>query len=121
MDGQRWRDAMSILSRRNALLGSVSLVAILCGALLYVQGGSSTTTLQFSDKEKPGISFYEVKKAVDPYVDSLIERSEKDFKIKYTPADRERIHTRVWDKVRLVFSEVYGNQDEKVLNKDDKK
>jgi hypothetical protein len=70
---------MSILSRRKMLLGSVSVLAIF-GAVLYARSGSGTTTLQFFDnKEKPTISFVQVRKTLDPYVDALIERSEKDF------------------------------------------
>jgi hypothetical protein len=102
---------MSILSRRKMLLGSVSVLAIF-GAVLYARSGSGTTTLQFFDnKEKPTISFVQVRKTLDPYVDALIERSEKDFGVKYSEADRQRIHTRVWDKIQLVFSEAYNPKE----------
>jgi hypothetical protein len=99
---------MSILSRRSVLLGSVSVLAI-CGALLYVRSGYGIpTSLQFSDdRDKPTISFVEARKALDPYLDSMIERSEKDFGIKYSAEDRQRIRTRTWDRIQLVLSEVY--------------
>jgi hypothetical protein len=98
---------MSILSRRNVLLGSISILAI-GGGFLYPQIGLSTTTLNFSDdKEKPIISFVEASKTLAPYVDSMMERAEKDFGVKYSIADRQRIHTRMWDKVHLVLLEAY--------------
>jgi hypothetical protein len=95
------------------LLASVSALVI-AGAVICGHVGLGKTVLQFSDDpKKPEISFTEVQNSVDPYVDSLINRSERDFQIKYSPEDRKRIHTRVWDRVRLVFSDVYNNEDKK--------
>ena len=104
---------MALLSRRCVLLGSVS-VAALCAVFLYTRSVSGvTTSLQFTDDQsKPEISFAAVRKTFDPYLDSVIAQSEKDFGIKYSDEDRKRIRNRVWDRVQLVFSEFYRSKDD---------
>src|SRR5262249_34941987 len=108
-----WRDTMSILSRRSVLLASVSVLA-LAGALFYVQSGTGRTLLQFTDdKDKPYVSFGDVRKTLDPYINSVMDRSEKDFGVKYNPDERERIRARVWDRIQLVFSGWKNNKDKR--------
>jgi hypothetical protein len=88
------------LSRRNIAL-SASLLA--AGGLLYGVGPSEAS--------KQLISFTAAKESFSKLLVELIDISERDFQIKYSPDQRTDIENRTWNGVQQILSVHYAAEE----------
>lgn len=98
---------MGRISRRSVLLASCSAAAL--GSLFYVSSSLGVVAPDFFHgiREKKLASFSEARGMIKSIVDQEMGLSQRDFDVKYSPADATRIHTRVWDQTQYALSEYY--------------
>lgn len=102
---------MVMSTRRTVLLGTAAAAVVLLGLSQF--SFSLTPPEFFSQKQKVGtVSFGEASKLLREILAKEIELSQTDFGVKYTEADINRIHVRVWDQAQLALSESYAATEE---------
>jgi sporulation protein YlmC with PRC-barrel domain len=95
-------------TRRFALLASCSLLgtAVICQA--------SAQGLNAGDKKSTTkeISFRDVERKLTDVLSREIDLSEKDFHVRYSSWDIERIRRRIWDQTQIAIAEYYHPREE---------
>ncbi len=95
-------------SRRIFLLSSAAVLGVVgCGLELLPAAMSAPelSSIYAPPPNSPKLSFAKAKLDIDALVQSEIDRSQKDFNVKYS--DPSNIREQVWDKTQLVLMQRY--------------
>lgn len=103
---------MANTTRRRLVLAIASVGALIASAFYESPSiAEKFVPTDIDNAKKPYVPFSFAKSLVDDIVKSEFEKSEKDFGITYSPADRDRIKDRLWEKTQLAMLEFYNPKE----------